>query len=76
MRTLLQGIREEGDGERQDRTALLKRLFTPGTKQHVISALGEDTHKRRGRRGRERVGPEQRKETSRKLSRSAPATGV
>ena len=27
--------------ERQDRPALLKTLFTPGTKQHVISALGE-----------------------------------
>lgn len=29
------------DSERQDRPALLKTLFTPGTKQHVISALGE-----------------------------------
>lgn len=29
------------EGEREDRPALLKTLFTPGTKQHVISALGE-----------------------------------
>lgn len=29
------------DGERQDRPALLKTLFMPGTKPHVISARGE-----------------------------------
>lgn len=41
----------EGEGEkRQDKPALLKTLFTPGTKQHVISALGE-TLTRAGKEG-------------------------
>lgn len=53
----------------------MKRLFTPGTKQHVISALGE-TLARGGKEGKGAVGTEQRKETSRKLSRSAAATGL
>lgn len=47
----------EGEGvrERQDRPALLKTLFTPGTKQHVISAQGE-TLTRAENEGREAVG--------------------
>lgn len=45
----------ERERERQDRPALLKTLFTPGTKQHVISALGE-TLTRVGKEWREAVG--------------------
>lgn len=47
--------REQGrDRERQDRPVLLKTLFTPGTKQHVISAPGE-TLTRAGKERRKAV---------------------
>lgn len=55
----------------------MKRLFTPGTKQHVISALGEILTRggKERKEGKGAVRTRQRKETSRKLSRSAAATG-